>query len=91
MHLDRYKFIFQESPIGILLADTQGHILELNKQLVSIIGSPSELSAKEINLLTSPSLISSGISDLVKSCITGKKLTKEVIYNSKWGKCVDLV
>lgn len=90
MSTDYYKFIFQESPLGILLADTQGYILELNKQLIKTIGVASESLAKEINLLTSPLFIELGISELVKDCIEGKKLVKEVTYNSRQGKCIVL-
>ena len=57
-----YRLLFDSAPVGILLVDTQGKILEVNPAALQILGSPSAEATKEINLLTFQPLIEAGIS-----------------------------
>ncbi|MBI5524965.1 MAG: PAS domain S-box protein [Deltaproteobacteria bacterium] len=84
---ERYKSLIRHSPLGILAADTDGRILLLNKALLEILGSPSEETTKEINLLSFPPLVESGAAALFLRCMeTGEPVQAEIPYRSKWGK-----
>ena len=83
----KFRILVQHSPLGIFRADTKGNILVVNPALLKILGSPSEEKTKEINLLTFPLLINSGISKFIEECLKKRKsMNREFIYKSKWGK-----
>lgn len=88
--LDReknYRILFENSPIGIFTAKPDGTILEANKELLNILGSPSLEKTKEINILKFQPLIDNGYSNkFLTSCKTGKVVKVEMEYTSKWGK-----
>ncbi len=83
----KYRLLFDISPIGIILVDTEGKILEVNYSVLQIIGSPSLEDTKAINILTFPSLIEAGISDLFISCMRqNRTIDTELFYTSRWGE-----
>ncbi|MHA2273716.1 MAG: response regulator [Candidatus Hodarchaeales archaeon] len=83
----RYRTLFQEIPVGILVCDISGHILSINMTALELLGSPSVEATKKINLLTFPPLQEAGISDDVRQCIeTGRTISGERPYVTKWGK-----
>ena len=82
----KFRILVQHSPLGIFRADAKGNIQVVNTALLKILGSPSEEKTKEINLLTFPLLINSGISKFIKECLEKRKSkNQEFIYKSKWG------
>ncbi len=87
----KYKFFLANAPIGILVVDTEGRILETNQALLDVLGSNSLEATKAINMFTLPNLVKFGISDLCKKCMTkGVVLSLEAPYVSFWGKWVYL-
>ncbi|MCD4683257.1 MAG: tetratricopeptide repeat protein [Bacteroidales bacterium] len=87
----KYKNLVEHSPTGIIYIDKKGKILETNKKILEILGSPSEEDTKEINCLKYPPLQELGLSDAILKCIeTGKMFFNEASYKSKWGKKVFL-
>ena len=58
----KYRSLFDVAPIGIVLVDTEGKILEVNHFLLEILGSPSPEATKAINMLTFPPLVAAGVS-----------------------------
>ncbi len=83
----KYKSLIENSPIGILMTDTQGNILEVNPMLLNILGSPSIEATKKINLLKFPSLVNSGFVEDFYLCLESQKvIVSEILYHSKWGK-----
>ncbi|MBN1897527.1 MAG: PAS domain S-box protein [Spirochaetes bacterium] len=85
--LEKYHFLLQNAPLGIILIDTKGNILDVNSALLEILGSPSEEETKKINLFTFPLLVKAGVSTDLKNCIKRKKKgIAEHEYISKWGK-----
>ncbi|GIW23614.1 MAG: hypothetical protein KatS3mg068_2621 [Candidatus Sericytochromatia bacterium] len=83
----KYRFIIENSPLGFIIADTNGNITDLNNKLLEILGSPSAEETKKINLLNFPSLKESGYSDKFMECINDRKtIIEEMEYTSKWGK-----
>jgi len=83
----RYQLLVENAPIGIVTMDLEGNIVDINSFLLKILESPSEEESRNINLLSFPLLVESGISELVKKCLeTGKYQEGEFPYVSKWGK-----
>ncbi len=61
-----YRSLFDHSVSGILYSDLDGTIIEINKKMLTLLGSPSIEETKKINLLTFPLLVSSGFSGDLK-------------------------
>ena len=79
--------LIDELPLGILSFDTRGNVTAVNKFLLEFMGSPSAASTKQINMLTFPPLVASGISASIREAISTGKITEiETYYHSKWGK-----
>ena len=86
---ERYRLLYEYAPIGILLANRSGQILEVNPAALQILGSPSSEETEKINILTFPLLIKSRISDAFQRCVeTGRAGFGEFPYISKWGKAI---
>ncbi len=84
-----FRLLFEESPLGIYFADPQGNILDGNKALLKILGSPSIEATKRINVINFPLLRKVGYDSKFKECVrTGKTIKFEVFYESKWSKKV---
>jgi PAS domain S-box-containing protein len=89
---ERYRLLHEYAPIGILLANPSGQILEVNSAAIQILGSPSAEATKAINLLTFPLLIKAGISAAFQRCVeTGQVVSGEYPYKTKWGKSVHVL
>lgn len=83
----KYKSLIENSPIGILMCDVKGNILEVNPMLVSVLGSPSIEATKKINLLEFSSLANSGFVENFHLCLKNQEVViSEILYHSKWGK-----
>ncbi len=84
---DRFKTLFYNAPIGAIIFDIMGNVVEVNQELADILGSPSIEQTKKINVLTFPLLQKFGISDDFVKCVNqGKKIIEKKKYVSKWGK-----
>ena len=57
---ERYRLLFDNSPVGIFSATPQGQVVEINPIALQILGSPSVEATKSINLLTFPLLVKTG-------------------------------
>ncbi len=81
-----YRVLFENAPLGIFTAKPDGTILEVNNELLNILGSPSIDATKEINILKFPLLKENGYSKkFLESCQTGEIVRSEMHYTSKWG------
>ncbi|MCK4359109.1 MAG: PAS domain S-box protein [Candidatus Cloacimonetes bacterium] len=86
---EKYRLLFEETPVGILTCDINGIIQSINNTALQLLGSPSEEATKQINLLTFPPLKEIGFSDNLKHCMNeGKEISAEKLYTSKWRKSV---
>ncbi len=84
---ERYRSLIENAPLGIISADFNGNILSINPALLQILGSPSREAASQINMLTFPNLVESGVSADIRKCLdTGLSFVSEHGYRSKWGK-----
>jgi len=84
---EKYRMLVDNAPIGILSFDGSGTIIEVNRRLIEILGSPSIDATRAINVLTFPALVESGIASLCQLCLEGRKVVSgEVPYITKWGK-----
>jgi len=82
-----YKKLVNNSPTGIMLINSEGQIIEINKQIVSILGSPSIEATQAINVLKFQPLIDVGFAKDFDKCFKTKELIiNEGKYLTKWGK-----
>jgi PAS domain S-box-containing protein len=82
----RYRMLVENAPLGIIWCDLNGRIIQANSNLLTILGSPSIQKTKNINVLTYPPLVQSGISDEIRRCMECGPRVFECPYDSKWGK-----
>ena len=88
---ERFRRMADNAPLGIIVIDRQGRILDVNPALLRILDSSSPEATKEINIFTFPPLVDSGIAGDFKKCLDEASLfTSEHPYTSKWGKKVYL-
>ncbi|HNW98483.1 MAG TPA: PAS domain S-box protein [Bacteroidales bacterium] len=87
---EKYRLIFENAPLGIMTADTDGNIIEINSTLLKLLGSRSIEETKSINVLTFQPLVDSGSAKAFKYCMeTGDPVITDVTYTSKWGKTIE--
>jgi PAS domain S-box-containing protein len=88
---ERYRLLVENAPLGILSIDTQGQIIDVNPELSTMLGSPSQQATQAINMLTFPPLVKTGIADHFRCCLeTGEGGAFETPYTTKWDKGVYL-
>ncbi|MBK8782663.1 MAG: PAS domain S-box protein [Anaerolineales bacterium] len=88
---DRFRSLFENAPVGVLLVDPQGNVLEVNPSALQILGSPSAEATRQINMLNFPPLIDAGITADFQQCVqTAQLLSSEHPYTTKWGKSINL-
>ena len=87
----QFRLLFEHSPLGIYISTTAGDILEVNKALIKILGSPSTEATKQINVLSFEPLQKNGYSEAFKRCLNKKEVVYiEMPYTTKWNKTVYL-
>ena len=87
----KYRNLVENSHTGILYIDAGGHIIEVNKQLLKILGSPGEEETKKINILEYEPLIKLGLTEeIVQSIKTGNIIFNEKHYQTKWEKNINV-
>lgn len=88
---EKYRFLVDRAPIGILSCDTEGRILEVNQKMLEILGSPSAEATKQINMFSFLPLMKAGVSEVFRSCVNEERsICAERPYVTKWGKGVHL-
>jgi PAS domain S-box-containing protein len=88
---ERYRLLHEYAPVGILLVNRSGQILEVNSAALQILGSPSAEATMKLNLLTFPLLIEAGISAAFQRCVeSGQTVFGEYPYITNWGKSIHM-
>ncbi len=89
--VEKYRQLFEYSPMGILTCDRNGKILTSNDRLLTILDSPSHEHTRKLNVFRLPELKKAGFSKNVLDCIQNKvEINEELMYTSKWGKKIYL-
>ncbi len=84
---EKYHRLVEYAPTGIISISRDGTILDVNRKLLEILGSPSREETMKINLLTFPPLVKTGVSSSFLRCLEdGRPYVFEHPYISKWGK-----
>ena len=84
---ERFRRMADNAPLGIIVIDRSGRILDANRALLRILGSSSVAATKAINLFTFSPLIEAGIAGDFKKCLDKACFfTSEHPYTSKLGK-----
>ena len=87
---ERFRTLVENMPLGITTCNPEGDIIDINKAMLEILGSPSVEASRAINVFTFPPLRDAGISSLIRNCIErGESFREENSYTSKWGKTGD--
>jgi PAS domain S-box-containing protein len=84
----RHRMLVENAPLGIIWCDLKGKVIQVNANLLRILGSPSTQETKAINMLTDPPLVEAGISEEIHRCIDEGPRVFECRYRSKCGKVV---
>ncbi len=82
----RHRMLVENAPLGIIWCDLQGRVIQVNSNLLTILGSPSPEKTKAINVLTYPPLVEAGVSDEIRRCMKSGPRVFECPYTSQWGK-----
>lgn len=83
----RHRMLVENAPLGIIWCDVQGSIIQVNSNLLAILGAPSPEETKALNLLTHSPLVEAGVAQEIQRCIEwGGPRVFECPYNSTWGK-----
>jgi PAS domain S-box-containing protein/putative nucleotidyltransferase with HDIG domain len=86
---EQYRLLFENAPVGILSATVGGQITEVNAAALRILGSPSAKATKNVNMLTFPPLVETGISADFLACVENSQtVSAERLYTTKWGKSI---
>jgi two-component system, cell cycle sensor histidine kinase and response regulator CckA len=83
----KFRMLFDNAPIGIMLVDIDGEVLDGNRAAMEILGLPLSETTKSINALSCPLFVEAGVSASISACMTeGKPISSETAYTSKRGK-----
>lgn len=83
----RYRNLFEESPVGLLKSDSKGNIIDINKHMLKILGSPGRDETLKLNLLNLPNLRKAGLSEQLEKALKENRIVEgERKYTSRWGK-----
>ncbi len=83
----KYRFLIENSPLGILSTDTDGNLVDANRMALNILGLRSASAARSVNVLKFPPLVGAGIAGDIEECIrSGKPDIHERRYTSLKGK-----
>ncbi len=78
-------------PLGFLSIDKEGRILEVNRAMLDILGSPRVQATKSINVLEHSPLVKAGVSEIFRRCMEkGQVMSAEGPYVSVWGRSLYL-
>ena len=82
-----FRTIFDQNAMGTIFADISGKILEINESALQILGSPSEVATKKINILKFPPLKKIAFDKYFEETIKTKETVQTFFnYTTKWGK-----
>jgi two-component system response regulator AtoC len=82
----RHRMLVENAPLGIIWCDLQGRVIQVNSNLLTILGSPSPEKTRAINVLTHPPLVEAGVSAEIRRCMESGPRVFECPYTSQWGK-----
>ncbi|MBN1484880.1 MAG: PAS domain S-box protein [Chloroflexia bacterium] len=86
----RYRQLVENAPLGIISVNREGQVIDVNPELLSLLGSPSAEETRDINVLQYPPLMEAGVADELRHCLAGASTVSEHPYTSYWGKKVYL-
>jgi len=84
---EKYRLLVENAPVGIMSVDREGRIIEFNPRVLEILQFPSSEAAKSVNVLTSPILSESGVSDVFQRCMDEIAVkSAEIPYQGQLGE-----
>lgn len=87
----KYRFLVENAPLGILLAERGGQILEINSKFLKIFGLSSPQEAKTCTVATLPGLEYSNFAKDFHMCQEGQPyIVSECSFMNKLGRRIEL-
>jgi PAS domain S-box-containing protein len=78
--------LMEQTPVGIVVVDMQGNVVDINATAMRILGAPDRKTALNINVLTEPWLIERGVSAMFRYVLdSGDVFEIETTYQSRGG------
>lgn len=87
----RYRDLFEKSPIGLIKVDREGNILDLNQYYLDIIEPPSKEALTSKNLYTIAQNIpefAAAFNEHLHRYLSGQSISTEIHFTTSWGKKV---
>jgi len=82
----KFRSLFNTSPIGILISDTQGNIVDINNSLLKIFESMPADAVRNMNIFTNENVAKFGLDGFIKEVKrTGKPTSTEKSYTDYSG------
>lgn len=83
---ERYRNLFEKSPVGLLRCNKRGGITDVNQSYLNILKAPVKQVARDLNLITNRSVLLPQIENWSKVFDEGISLVSEIQFVSYWGK-----
>ncbi len=86
---ERYRDLFNKSPIGLLKIDRNGNISEINQYYLDLIGPPTKDLITDTNIFSVAQIIpefGAALSKHLQSFENGQSVSTEIQFTTSWGK-----
>ena len=70
---DRFRFLMEESPLGVYSVDIQGRIKDINSTMVKLMGFTSVEDIMDIRAMDYPPFQQAGIAQRIQKCLESRK------------------
>ena len=81
------RTLLEQLPVGVITIDMAGNLTEANPTALDLLGSPSLEASRALNVLTLPTLVKAGFSEVFRQVLeTGEMRNAEAWYTSFWDK-----
>ncbi len=83
----KYRGLFENTPIGIIYMNLDGDILDINTAMLNMVGSPGKEASLGENILSQDSILKFSTFQYFEQCIDSKQnVVAEFPYYSRFGK-----
>ena len=83
--IESYNLLFDNSPLGVIIFNDYGNIIDINKNLLKILGSESEEETRKINMLNYYPFKVLGLNNKIQEALnTENMVSGTFFYKTKW-------
>ena len=70
---ERFRFLMEESPLGVYSVNVQGRIQDINSTMVKLLGFTTAENVQDIRVMDYPSFLQAGIAQQIQKCLESRK------------------